>query len=965
MREGLRGCNLAKKVQVASIIHPKILENFPKLNEEQKLAIASTEGPVQIIAGPGSGKTFVLVLRTLNILLRELAKPDEIVLCTYTEKAAYELRDRLSDYAKRLDYNGNLSEVNLGTIHGVSNDFVLKNRHFTDLGNSYDVLDNLTQVLFIYDKFGGITGQNAKPYYGRWESKWWTIEAIRNYFNKITEEQVEPKKLIKSEDPFISSIGKSYQNYRKHLASNNKLDFALIQEYFLNLLKKKNPGKKIKLKIKYVLIDEYQDTNYIQERLLFDLASKTNNICVVGDEDQSLYRFRGATVRNILEFDKHYPICKKIKMTINYRSHKTIIKKYDEYMKSYNWETFRFDKDIKEDPDGKFPDYPAVFSIWGQNEEDEGERFADFVEFLKTNNIIEDYSQVALLLHSVQQVHSGKYTSALERRGIKFFCPRQRGFFETEEISCIVACFAMLFNYTPDKRQDIEIDNVRELCEYIDNSLVELAKNNNPQLQNEIKKAMEEVETLNKGRTLDKRLADFFYQFISVPPFNRFVNDENKARNLAIFSQLLNVFQNYYHYTVLTAKNIRQVRLYFFNSFLRLLHDGGINEYEDPNMPSPKEHVQVMTIHQSKGLEFPVVVVNSLNKRLRTSREIDEKLGPYYNRPFFEPLDKVGEFDKMRLHYVAFSRPEKILVLSSSEPPKPQFNSIWQGLDQWPHVEKDVLKALTFKLKNKFVPKRSFGFTSDLSTYINCPRQYMFFNEYEFMPSRSAEMFFGSLVHQTIEEIHRYVLDGKARQLNKEKIRGFFEFNFKHLINAGMRPLGNKQKELAFKQIMNYFEQNKPEMKKILETEVDVSVEKDNYILTGKIDLLMSGGKKVDILDFKAMKRPTDSKLLETYKKQLSIYGHIIETKHGKTPNRLILYWTGEEKKDNAIMAIDYDKDLVKTAVGEFDTVAKKILNKEFVVKRVPEKKLCRECDLKRFCINDGLIKEAEIYGKD
>ena len=118
------------------------------------------------------------------------------------------------------------------------------------------------------------------------------------------------------------------------------------------------------------MVDEYQDTNYIQEQLLFKLTEPTHNLCVVGDEDQSLYRFRGATVRNILEFPARVPDCTIVKLTTNYRSHETIVAAYDRWMASANWSNppavpFRYDKTIQADPEGDYPDYPAIFCILG------------------------------------------------------------------------------------------------------------------------------------------------------------------------------------------------------------------------------------------------------------------------------------------------------------------------------------------------------------------------------------------------------------------------------------------------------------------------------------------------------------------------------------------------------------------------------------------------------------------------
>jgi len=952
-------------------VHPLILKHFPDLNDQQKEAIGKTDGPLLIIAGPGSGKTYVLVLRTLNILLNGLAKPDEIVLCTFTEKTAFELRDRLYNYAKKVGYEGSINEIKLGTVHGVSNDFILKNRHFTNLGNNYEVLDDLTQLLFIFDNFKKIVGEkDGEKYFDKWKTKWGTIKSVRNYFNKISEELINPEVLLKSEDKFVKDIAKSYKEYFKALLEYNKVDFSLIQKYFLDILNNNKIGNKIISKIKFVMVDEYQDTNYIQEQLLLKLVEKSNNICVVGDEDQSLYRFRGATVRNILEFNKNTDKlfgkkCQEVKLVINYRSHKEIIDRYNKYMYSWNWKTedgtkFRFDKEIKENPEGKFPDYPAVFSIWGENKKDEASRFADAVHFLKESNVIEDYNQVALLLHSVRSEHSLHYTEALEEKGIHSFCPRQRGFFESEEIGYMVACFSVILGYYGKNRGEIKGYNLKRLVKYIDIQISGVGKKFQPPhpLSIEIQKVVKEIGTIDKRGTLDKRLADFFYQFISVEPFVTLIQNENRARNLAIFSQLLNVFQNYYHYTVLTSKNFNFLKLHFFNSFLRLLYSGGINEYEDPNIPFPKGYVQVMTIHQSKGLEFPVVVVGSLDKNLSSSKGIDKVLGPYYHREAFEPVEKITGFDRMRLHYVAFSRAEKILVLTTSKPPNKYFNPIWQGLDQWPHVQKDLLKSLFFRMKNRMTPKKSFSFTNDLSVYESCPRQYQFFREYNFTPSRSAEIFFGSLVHQTIEEIHRFVIDGKLKEMNEDKIKKIFEFNFKQLLNSGMRPIGKKQKELAFKQIMNYFNQNKKEMKKVIETEVDVSVEKENYILSGKIDLLMAKGNKLDILDFKSQKKPVEDKdLINTYHKQLCIYGHIIEKRYDKKPEKLIIYWTGEKKKKDAMMIFKYNPKLVTSAAKEFDEVVAKILNKEFNIIEIPEKKYCKECDLKKYCTNLRTLK--------
>jgi DNA helicase-2/ATP-dependent DNA helicase PcrA len=229
---------------------------------------------------------------------------------------------------------------------------------------------------------------------------------------------------------------------------------------------------------------------------------------------------------------------------------------------------------------------------------------------------------------------------------------------------------------------------------------------------------------------------------------------------------------------------------------------------------------------------------------LSTNKNLDRDLQPYYQRPRFEPENRITHFDLMRLHYVAFSRAEKILVLTSGDQPKAHFALIWQGLPQRPYVRKELLTAQRFQLKDRMPVKRAFSFTGDLKVYETCPRQYQFFREYDFTPSRSATIFFGLLVHQTIEEIHRLVLDGELNALNETHIRTLFERTFSFLTLSDVRPIGDAAKASAFQQVMNYFRQNQDAMQRVIETGVDVSVEKDDYILTGKIDLILGLAEK-------------------------------------------------------------------------------------------------------------------------
>jgi DNA helicase-2/ATP-dependent DNA helicase PcrA len=159
---------------------------------------------------------------------------------------------------------------------------------------------------------------------------------------------------------------------------------------------------------------------------------------------------------------------------------------------------------------------------------------------------------------------------------------------------------------------------------------------------------------------------------------------------------------------------------------------------------------------------------------------------------------------------------------------------------------------------------------------------------------------------------------------------------------------------------MNYFRQNQEEMRRVIQTEVDVSIEKDGYILVGKVDLLLGRDGKLELLDFKTSERSTDPRLLATYEDQLCTYAHILERRHGKRPERLLLYWTAEANKADALMEIPFAPEKVDGAGLRFDAVVAKIQAQDFRVLHVPERKVCKECDFKHYCLQDGVFVDRD-----
>lgn len=943
---------------------------FQGLNEGQAKAVAATSGPVLIIAGPGSGKTLTLVRRTLNILMSGLATPEEVVLCTFTEKASLELRDRVRKAALEFGLDADLSGLKVGTLHGIANDFIDRNRHHTRLGANYEVLDELTQQLFIFDNFDDIVPESRDgKFFGTWSTKWTTIEHVKPYFDKITEEMIDANSLVEDADPFIVDLGRGYANYQHMLFEKNKIDFAHLQQVFVELLENPEIGPRIISGVKYVMVDEFQDTNFIQERIVDCLTRDSKNLCVVGDEDQSLYRFRGATVRNILEFEQRHPGCTSFQLNLNYRSHESIVARYNAFMSAHDWSNsagpdFRFPKTIEPANPNAHGDYPAVVAIAEETATAEAECFAELVQSLKERGTIEDYSQVALLLSSVKLEHSGPYIEALNSRGIKAFCPRARAYFTNEEVRILTACLAKILDFFGENRGGGGGGALAVMANYVDSCVLELESTYSPthSLHTLLGKLEAEVFALEGSDTLDKRLLDYVYALLGTEPFTSWVKDANRARNISTLSQLIEIFHRYYGYPIVSAKNIRSLRFSFFNSFLRFLYDGGINEYEDKDQPFPLDHVQIMTIHQSKGLEFPVVAVGSLAKNISVTKKVDETLSRFYQKPPFEPMDRITGFDRMRLHYVAFSRPQNLLILThgSDSPPKPHFSPIWDSIPVWPGVRADLEIEATWEHTPHLPAQRSYSFTSDLKVYETCPRQYQFFRDLEFAPARTVMVFFGLLVHQTIEDIHRRQLDGEGSSMDEGFIQDRFNFNYKNLALRENRQMAVAQKEAALKQVLRYWRQNQSLISRVVETEIDVTVQKDNYILEGAIDLVASDRSTLDILDFKAQQRPAaDDPMVESYYNQLCIYAHILEKRYQRRPDRLIIYWTAEQTRDEAMMVFPYKESDVAHAVAHFDTVVRSIQAQEFEVHRVPEQKVCNECDLRSYCYSDGTLRKS------
>lgn len=955
-----------------------------KLNKDQTKIANHKEGPMLVIAGPGSGKTKTLVERTIRIIISGV-KPENILISTFTEKAAKELITRISDRMIENNMVVNLNEMYVGTMHSIFLRLLEENREYTRLKKSYRVLDqfDLNYILFRnINKFKKI--EDSGLILGERVNNWDQAENLVKYLNIITEECIDHDKLCKSKKGGIKALGEMYELYRNIIEEENCLDFSTIQSEILHLLSNNQSIlSKFQSKIKYFMIDEYQDTNTIQEKILFLMAGKNKNICVVGDDDQSLYRFRGATVRNILEFEKNFPkgACRVEKLQINYRSHPEIIDFYNVWMTLADWKIdgkiFRHSKTIKPDPNKKFPQVKSVFRVSSDKEIDEDwyEQVYKFIKYLESIKILKDHNQLAFLFRSVKNERVIGLANYLEEKGLKIFSPRSALYFEREEVKLLLGCLVFIFRDLFDqlkwnKDAHLDIWEYYEDCKKLFANRLRASKEKNSALLKWVQNKSK-YHLGFKGKTT-YAFATLIYQMLEFPFFSKYIDTDLKgnktdlrsAYNVALLTNILFKFEFLYNITVITKKDYTQTLQNLFNTYLRYIIDGGLEEYEGFDEYAPSGCISFMTIHQAKGLEFPIVFVDSLSGVPRKeNNEIKSLLQKkYFLKPQFEPPDCTHVFDFWRIYYTAFSRAQNLLILTTREKegqgrnPTWCFSELYYSLPKWQDVKKDLTKVKLELIKPVNL-KKEYSFTSHILLYENCPLQYKFYKELEFTEVRTGGVLGGSLLHDTIEDIHKAVLRGDEKSITIVNIRNWFDTNYYLLSKQQRAYLHQGQIESLFKQIIRYCDSNKGKWDRIKEAEVEVSLVKEGYILKGKIDLIKGKDDTVELIDFKSGDKPDVNSLeaktlrqLNQYQRQLEVYSHLVEMKTGHTVSKMHLYYTKEEN-GSPVITFDYDKTKIENTVNQFTNVVSKIESKDYNMKHiVKSEKQCGECDMRYHC---------------
>lgn len=601
------------------------------MNPPQKEAVITTEGPVLVLAGAGSGKTRVLTYRIAYILDTGLAGSNNILAMTFTNKAAGEMKERINHLLKETNsekFDGVYLNW-MGTFHSICVKILKIDGVNIGLDKNFTIYDSSDQKEAVKEAMRrlNLSIKDFNP------------GAIHSYISSAKNELIDPETYaMYAQGYFQQNVADIYPVYQSILKENNALDFDDLLMYTVKLFNQ-NPKvlEKYQNQFKYILVDEYQDTNHAQYVIVKALASVNRNICCVGDDDQSIYAFRGATIKNILNFEKDYPECKVIKLEQNYRSTKKILEaSYQVISKNRS----RKDKKLwTENSDGE---NITLFSAL--DEQSEGRWITDRIKELSDN---ESLNEFAVLYRTNAQSRS------LEESFINASIPYKivggLRFYDRKEIKDILSYLRCIYN--PKDTQSIKrIINVpkrgignKTIEKYINEatsnnvSLLEFLNSTN--IDNSSVRIFNDL--INKFITKSKELniVELINYILEHSGYIKMLEDgtlENESR-IENLKELITVASKFSNLDPLDS----------LESFLEevSLLEGIANENEEV-----KDSVTLMTIHAAKGLEFKYVFVSG----------VEENLFPHSNS-----MQSDSEMEEeRRLAYVALTRAKDRLFLS-------------------------------------------------------------------------------------------------------------------------------------------------------------------------------------------------------------------------------------------------------------------------------------------------------------
>ncbi|MDC1033228.1 UvrD-helicase domain-containing protein [Candidatus Pelagibacter sp.] len=633
------------------------------LNDAQKEAVINIDGPLLIVAGAGSGKTKVLTSRIAHIIAKKKAFPNQILAVTFTNKAAKEMQIRVSKIlgssATGLSW--------LGTFHSICAKLLRKHASAVNLNSNFTIIDTDDQIRLIKNicKAENIDVKQLAPRY--------VLAIIDKWKNKG---QYPNEVVINHKDIYEKTILPVYKIYQQKLTDLNVCDFGDLILHTVKILENNNDIREIYSRnFKYILVDEYQDTNYIQSRWLNLLAEKNNNLCCVGDDDQSIYSWRGAEIKNFLEFDQVYENTKVIRLEQNYRSSQNILSVASNLIANNQNRVGKTLTTTKEEGD-------LVKLNCFKNGKDEAIGVSDEIE--KKLKKKYSYNNMAILVRAIFQ------TREFEERFLKIGMPYRilggTKFYERAEIKDCVAYLRLIHQEKDDLAFERIVNNPkRSIGDTTIKTVHEFAKKNNLSLELASKKMIE--QNLIKPKT---KIG-----------LNFFLNSINKWRNDLIIKKinhvkLLQIILDESGYSAM-LKNKKDVdnenRLENIKELLSAMKefDNLENFLEHVSLATSidqewdGEKVNMMTMHGAKGLEFDVVFLPGWEEGLFPHQKSIEEKG------------QKGLEEERRLAYVGITRAKKKAIISFS------MNRFYQG--DW--IDSMASRFIE-ELPEKYLEKNSF-----------------------------------------------------------------------------------------------------------------------------------------------------------------------------------------------------------------------------------------------------------------
>ena len=613
------------------------LEYLKNLNEKQKEAVLTLDGPLLIVAGAGSGKTKVLISRIAHIIDKKKAYPNQILAVTFTNKAAKEMHNRISKILKK-DAVG-LSW--LGTFHSVCAKLLRKHAKAINLNSNFTIIDQDDQIKLIKNisKAENIDTKKISPKYiltiiDQWKNKGWYPEDV----------------ILKKKEVLERGFLSIYKIYQSKLLDLNACDFGDLILHSVKIFEKyPDIAEMYSKNFKYILVDEYQDTNFIQSKWLNLLSKKHKNICCVGDDDQSIYSWRGAEIKNFLSFDQIYKNSKKIKLEQNYRSTQNILSTASGLISK---NLGRLGKKLWT----KGEDGELIKLSCYKNGKDEAINISDIIEKKLKKNF--SYNNIAILVRAIFQTR--EFEERFLKIGVGYRIVGGTKFYERAEIKDLVAYLRIVFQ----KKDDLAFERIvntpkRSVGETTMKQINEYARKHKLCLEDASLKMIE----MNKLKPKAK---------IGLLRILGLITKWRKNLLLKKYVELIQIILDESGYSEM-LRNRKDAesegRLENIKELLR-----GMKEFE--NLESFLEHValatsidddwkgekiNLMTMHAAKGLEFDVVFLPGWEE------------GLFPHQKSLEEKGDVALEEERRLAYVGITRAKKQVYISFS------MNRFYQG----------------------------------------------------------------------------------------------------------------------------------------------------------------------------------------------------------------------------------------------------------------------------------------------